>query len=63
MLLNSIIIDVIMEYLTTSTTRYAPLTNIEELIDRVLVWRAGSQNSQAHEYMTVSCVETITFAT
>ena len=31
----------------------APLTiiNIEELIDRVLVWRAGTQNSQAQEYL------------
>ena len=28
----------------------SPLTIIEELIDRVLVWRAGTQNSQAQEY-------------
>ena len=36
-----------------------PLTiDIEELVDRVLVWRAGSQNSHAHEYVTVSCIET-----
>ena len=46
MLLNSVIYDIITEYLNittsvgsaTSTSRSSPLNIIEELIDSVLVW-------------------------
>ena len=57
MLLNSFIHDITEHFTiltlidsTTRTSCSAPLTNIEELIGRVLVWRAGTQNSQAQDY-------------